>query len=182
MVWKVAHVYYQRPALREMVQLYGNVVSTAFVAGELDDIEIGEQVAPIATNALGSIVGAIPGLQNMISIATNCILSGTANAFLTLRVGMIARRYCNALVRRDQNLIRKSATAEAATLLGAIVSAGAKRVSKSFVGAVKNEMKGVVTKTGERIRSVATSITPDVLTGATGSKEEQENPQTTTKS
>ena len=177
MVWQVAHVYYQRPALREMAQLYANVISTAFIAGELDDIEIGEQVAPIAANALGSILGAIPGLQNMISIATNCILSGTANAFLTLRVGMITRQYCNALVTRDKSLIRKSAIAEASKLLGSTVSAGAKRVTKSFAGAVKNKMKGVATKTGERIRSAATSIT-----GATGPKEAQENPETPTKS
>ena len=177
MVWQVAHVYYQRPALREMAQLYANVISTAFIAGELDDIEIGEQVAPIAANALGSIFGAIPGLQNMISIATNCILSGTANAFLTLRVSMITRQYCNALVTRDKSLIRKSAIAEASKLLGSTVSAGAKRVTKSFAGAVKNKMKGVATKTGERIRSAATSIT-----GATGPKEAQENPETPTKS
>ena len=181
MVWQVAHVYYQRPALREMAQLYANVIFTTFVANELDDIEIGKQVAPIATNALGSITGAIPGLSNVISVVTNCILSGTANAFLTLRVGMITRQYCNALVTRDKNLIRKSAIAEAATLLGSVVSAGAKRVAKSFGGAVKNKMKGVATNTGERIRSAATSVT-DVLTGATGPKKAKENPQTTTKS
>ena len=124
MVWQVAHVYSQRPALREMAQLYANVIFTTFVAGELDDIEIGEQIAPIAANALGSILGAIPGLQNMISIATNCILSGTANAFLTLRVGMITRQYCNALVTRDKSLIRKSAIAEASKLLGYCFSRG----------------------------------------------------------
>lgn len=181
MVWQVAHVYYQRPTLREIAQLYANVVFTTFAAAELDDIEIGEQFAPIATNALGSIAGAIPGLQNVISIATNCILSGTANAFLTLRVGMITRQYCNALVARDKKLIRKSATAEAARLLGPIALAGAKRVATSFGGGVMNKMKGVATKTGEAIGSAATSIT-DVLTGATGPKEAQENPPTTTKS
>ena len=181
MVWQVAHVYYQRPTLREMAQLYANVLFTAFVASELDDVEIGERVAPIATQALGSIAGVIPGLQIMISIATNCILSGTANAFLTLRVGMITRQCCNALVIRDKKLIRKSATAEAAKLLGATVSAGAKRVAKLFAGAAKNKMKGVATKTGEAIGSAATSIT-DVFTGATGPKAAQENPQTPTKS
>lgn len=170
MVWQVAHVYYQRPTLREMAHLYANVVFTAFLAGKLDDIEIGEQVAPIATNALGSLAGAIPGFQIATSIVTNSIVSGTANAFLTLRVGVITRQYCNALVAHDKKLIRKSATAEAAALLGPTVLAGAARVTKSFFGAVKNRMKGV-----------ATSIT-DVLSGATGPKEAQENPETTTKS
>ena len=40
MVWQVAHVYYQRPALREMAQLYANVIPTAFFASKLDDIDI----------------------------------------------------------------------------------------------------------------------------------------------
>ena len=94
---------------------------------------------------------------------------------------MITRQYCNALVRRDKKLIRKSATAEAASLLGAIALAGATRVATSSGGAVMNKIKGVATNTGERIRSAATSIT-DVLTRANGPKEAQENPQTPTKS
>ena len=65
---------------------------------------------------------------------------------------------CYELVTRDKNLIRKSAIAEAATLLGSVVSAGAKRVAKSFGGAVKNKMKGVATNTGKRIRSASVSF------------------------
>ena len=167
MVWQVAHVYNQRPTLREMVQLYGNVILTAFAARRLDDVDISELVSPILTSVPGSILGAIPGLQIVTSIVTNSIVSGAANAFLTLRVGMITRQYCNALVAREMSLIRKSAIAEASKLLVNIVSAGAKPVMKV--------MKGVATKTRKRIWSAATSIT-----GATGSKEAQENPQTPT--
>lgn len=179
MVWQVAHVYYQRPTLREITQLYANVVSTAFVAGELDDIEIGEQVAPIVTNVLGSFAEVVPGLQTVTSILTNSILSGTANAFLTLRVGMITRQYCNALVTRDKNQIRKSAIAQAATLLGSIVSAGTKRVAKSFVSTAKNRLKGVAANIVERIQSAITSVT-DAVTGATRPNEAQEKPQAAT--
>lgn len=176
MVWQVAHVYYQRPTLREITQLYANVVSTAFVAGELDDIEIGEQVAPIVTNALGSVAGVVPGLQTVTSILTNSILSGTANAFLTLRVGMITRQYCNALVTRDKNQIRKSAIAQAAALLGSIVSAGTARVAKSFVSTAKNTLKGVAANIGERIQSAIKSVT-DAVTGATEAKRHKRNPK-----
>ena len=102
MVWQVAHVYYQRPTLREITQLYANVVWTAFVASELEDSDIAQQVGPIVASASGSIVGAIPGLgavaSTVTSILTNSILNGTVNAFLTLRVGMITRKYCNTLV------------------------------------------------------------------------------------
>ena len=177
MVWQVAHVYYQRPTLREITQLYANVAYTAFLASKLDDIDFAEQVEPILTSVVGKIGRAIPGLKTV----TNSIVSGTANAFLTLRVGMITRQYCNALVARDKSLIRKSAIAEAARLLGDIALAGAKRVATSSGGAVMNKIKGVATNTGEAIGSAATSIT-DVFTGATGQKEAQETPPTTTKS
>jgi hypothetical protein len=38
LVWRVAHVYQQRPSVRQFVQLYASVASTAFVAGEIEDI------------------------------------------------------------------------------------------------------------------------------------------------
>ncbi len=158
MVWQVAHVYYQRPTVREITRLYANVLSTAFVAGELDDIDIGEQVEPIVASTLGSLAGAIPGLQTVTSIVTNSIVSGAANAFLTLRVGMITRKYCNALVAHEKSLIRKSAIAESTGLLGSIVLAGAKRVSVSFLSAAKNKLGGAVTGTGERVRDMGKSL------------------------
>ena len=111
-------------------------------------------------------------VSTVTSILTNSILNGTANAFLTLRVGMITRKYCNTLVARDKSLIRKSATIEAAALLGSIVSAGAKRVAKLFLTA----LKGKLTNIGERIQSAITSVT-DAVTGATEAKRHKRNPK-----
>ena len=37
MVWRVAHLYHQRPTLRDIAHLYANVAGTAFVAGELQE-------------------------------------------------------------------------------------------------------------------------------------------------
>ena len=96
MVWKLAHLYYQRPTLRDMVRLYANVAGTSFVAGELQDVDLSEQVEPVFSAVVGSLGGAVPGFQLVASILANSILSGAADAFLTLRVGMIARRYCGA--------------------------------------------------------------------------------------
>src|SRR5262249_47555512 len=50
MVWRIAQVYYQRPTARDLTHLYANVVGTAFVAGELQDIDLGEQVEPILSS------------------------------------------------------------------------------------------------------------------------------------
>ena len=98
MIWRIAHLYYQRPSLRELLHLYSNVAATAFVVGELDDMELHQMIQPLAAGSLGAVAGAIPGLQVMTNIVVNSLLSGSANAFLTLRVGMIARGYCGSLV------------------------------------------------------------------------------------
>ena len=98
MIWRIAHIYYQRPSLRELLHLYSNVAATAFVAGELDDLELHQMIQPVAAGSLGTVTGAIPGFQVMTTIVVNSLLSGSANAFLTLRVGLIARGYCGSLV------------------------------------------------------------------------------------
>ena len=58
MVWKVAHIYYQRPTVRDMVHLYANVAATAFVAAEIGDLDLSEQVEPVLTSALGALARA----------------------------------------------------------------------------------------------------------------------------
>ena len=86
LIWKVAHVYYQRPSLRDFVQLYANVASTAFIAAGIEDVDVDVLVSTV----FGSTVAAIPGMH----LLTTSVLSGSANAFLTLRVGMITKEYC----------------------------------------------------------------------------------------
>jgi hypothetical protein len=43
-------------------------------------------------------------------LLANSIANGSANAFLTLRVGIIAKQYCEALTKPSQVELRKSAT------------------------------------------------------------------------
>ena len=142
MVWRIAGVYSQRPALRDLVNLYANVAASAFVAGELDEAEIGEQIEPILSSALGAVSLSVPGVQAAASIVVNSILTGAANAFLTLRVGIIARRWCGSLVIADRRTLRRAATAEAAKLLGSIVKSGTARISRALWDASKGKVGG----------------------------------------
>jgi hypothetical protein len=128
MVWRIAHLYYQRPSLRELVHLYANVAATSLVAGELDDLELHQMIQPVVAGSLGAVGGAIPGFQVFTSIVVNSILSGSANAFLTLRVGMITKDYCGSLVAQPRSRVRRAATAEAARLLSGIVRDSGVRV------------------------------------------------------
>ena len=157
MLWQIAGVYYQRPSVRDLAILYGNVASTAFVATQLDDLDLAEQVQPLLSGVLGSAVGAIPGLHAASTLLVNSIMSGTANAFLTLRVGIIARRYCGALVLPERRVLRRSAVSQAAQMLGAIARDGARRVVGAFLAASK-------ARAGDAARGFSDSVKQGIRT------------------
>jgi hypothetical protein len=140
MVWRIAHLYYQRPSLREMTHLYANVAATSFVAGELDDLELHQMIQPVVAGTLGAVGGVIPGFQVLTTILINSLLSGSANAFLTLRVGIIAKEYCGSLVAEPRTKVRRAATAEAARLLSGIVKESGARVRAAVWNEIKQKM------------------------------------------
>jgi hypothetical protein len=121
MVGCIARIYVQRPSPRELVRLYANVAGTAFVASGLESLDLGEMVAPLAVSVVPALKGGIPGLSGISALLVKCVSNGAANAFLTLRVGEVARRYCELTSRCPAELIRKSATAAAVHHLGRIV-------------------------------------------------------------
>ena len=121
MVGRIACIYVQRPSPRELMRLYANVAGTAFVASGLESLDLGEMVAPLAVSVVPALKGGIPGLSGISALLVKCVSNGAANAFLTLRVGEVARRYCELTSQCSPELIRKSATAEAVQHLGRIV-------------------------------------------------------------
>lgn len=153
LVWEVAHVYAQRPTVRDMIYLYTNVLGTAFLATELDEAELSEAVQPVISSVLGSAASAVPGLQVASTVFVNSVMSGTANAFLTLRVGIIAQQYSRALVRPERSTLRRTALARAAGMLGGIVTEGARKVSSSIVRASGKSVAGVFSGVGDRLRT-----------------------------
>ncbi len=131
LIWRVAHVYYQRPSLRDFVHLYANVASTAFIAAGIEDVD----VDVLVTTIFGSTVAAIPGMH----LLAEAVLSGSANAFLTLRVGMITKEYCRCTTRVEKSGLRRAATLQAAKLLGSIVKDGTSRLSRAAVAGTKSK-------------------------------------------
>ncbi len=143
MIWRVAHVYYQRPSLRDFVHLYANVASTAFIAAGIEDIDVDVLVSTI----FGSTVAAIPGMH----LLAEAVLSGSANAFLSLRVGMITKEYCRCTTRLEKSGLRRAATLQAARLLSTIVKDGTRRLSKAAVTGTKSRFSGAWSRmTGNR--------------------------------
>jgi hypothetical protein len=158
MVWRIARLYYQRPTFRDLIQLYANVAGTAFLASEFEDVDISEQVEPILSSTLGALAVTIPGVQLAASLLVNSVLTGTANAFLTLRVGIIARRYCGSLVITEKRTLRRTASAEAAKLLGSIVKQGTTKVSKALWKASMGKVDSVFSGMREHAKEAASSL------------------------
>ncbi len=141
MIWQISSLYNQRPSLSEMVRLYANVCAAAFLATELDDLDIGPQIEPVVTAAMGtSLVSIVPGFSLVGSVVMNSLLDGAANAFLTLRVGVITRKYCGLIVKTERKAIRRYATVMAAQMIGSIVMDSAKTVTAAIVEAFKRKV------------------------------------------
>lgn len=138
LIWRIAHVYYQRPSLRDFVQLYANVASTALMAAGVEDIDVDVLVGTI----FGSTVAAIPGMH----LLASSVLSGSANAFLTLRVGMITKEYCRARTRVEKKGLRRAATVQAAKLLGSIVREGTVKLTQATLNASKTKIRDAFTR------------------------------------
>lgn len=152
MIWRIAHIYNQRPSPRELLQLYANVAGTALVAMEIDEIDIGEQIEPVIDNVIGaSIAGAIPGLQHFSSFVFGCIMEGSINAYLTLRIGSITKSYCGSLVKPQRKTLRRAASIEAATHLGKIVNDNAKLVTKKIFSRIKEKSAQKISESKDKV-------------------------------
>lgn len=158
LVWDIARTYEQRPSLRAMAWLYTNVAATAFLAGELDDADLAEIVQPVLSTVLGSAASAVPGLQVASTVFTTSVISGTANAFLTLRVGVIAQEYSRALLRPARRTLRRTAVVRATGMLGGIVAVGAGRVASAVTRATGRSVSGALTGVGRRMRDAGEAV------------------------
>ncbi|MDZ7756477.1 DUF697 domain-containing protein [Rhodohalobacter sp.] len=124
LIWEIAHIYAQRPTIKDLSYLYTNVMVTAFIASSIDEAEYYEIVESSMSQGIGSVLSFVPGT----SMVINSVITGSSNAFLTLRVGKVAQQYCGTLVKKRRQSIRNSATAEAAKMLAGIVYNGTKIV------------------------------------------------------
>ena len=161
LVWRIAHLYAQRPALRELAVLYATVATAAFLAQSIDDVELEEAIESVLTPIVaGSALGAVPGLSGASNLVLESTLQGAANAFLTLRVGCIASRYCASVTRTDTRALRRSAAAEAAGMLPGVALDGTKKVTEAIWAAAK---RSTIVERAEALRTGALKTANDML-------------------
>mgnify|MGYP001488412168 CR=1 FL=1 len=131
LVWQVAALYRLRPTPGQLWYLYSNVAGTMLLATNLEDIDFAGIASPIVHSVAPSVVSAVPGLQAAGGLLVNSMANGCANAFLTLRVGLIAKAYCAPLADPQAPAVRQSATVAALGMLSAIVGEHGTRLSQA---------------------------------------------------
>jgi hypothetical protein len=145
LIWQIAHIYNQRPSPRDFGRLYANVGAAIFAANALEDMDIGAQIAPVIHQAVAHlsilhVASVVPGVgqaaDKVTDIVVNAFVEGTANAYLTLRVGIVCRTYCRSLTALDSREARRNASIAAASMLGSIVSGSVGKVIKAITAAV----------------------------------------------
>jgi uncharacterized membrane protein YcjF (UPF0283 family) len=160
LVKEVAEIYYQRPHPRELLGLYANVGASAFVAGEIQDSEL---VAVLGAPVSAGLSGLIPvgGTDPLVSLLVNSLLDGSANALLTLRIGVLSSRYCGVRIEEGRRGMARSASLAAAKLLSGVVGQGAGRVA----GATRKLMFGGAVRGTQRAAEGAATVGATVLEG-----------------
>ncbi len=139
-VWDISRIYRQRPGIRDLAYLYGNIGATVLAARGIEDLDLlDEQLEPILASVLGGGLGSLlPGAVHITNLIANSITEGSVNAMLSLRVGAMAKRYCASTVEIDRKFLRRSATLEAVSLLGGIIKENSAIIVSSFGKAAKS--------------------------------------------
>ena len=158
LIWRIGRIYGLRPSLRQMGYLYGNVGACMLLAGSLDDVDFAELTAPIVQAATPAAIGSLPGLGSMGSLLTNSLASGAANAFLTLRVGLMADAYCAPQHMPDRSVIRQNATQRAAQLLGSIVKECGSRVTQAVYQRIKHNVVATAQAAADNVKQAGRSV------------------------
>lgn len=158
LVWRIARIYGLRPSLRQLSYLYGNVGACVLVAYGLEEVDFAELAAPIVQAATPAAVGSIPGLGGMSNLLTNSLASGAANAFLTLRVGLVADAYCAPQQQPHRATIRTSATRRAAQLLGRIVKDSGNHVTQAVYARIKQGVFSTAQAAADSVKQAGRSV------------------------
>lgn len=114
LIWKISHIYNQKPKLKELIDVYISVLANALTAAALSEISIEELIDNLIRQATG-------GVSNIFtkgfSKVADSILDGTSNAYLSLRVGYLTKDYCKYSNEFDEKNSRKNSRDKAIKMI-----------------------------------------------------------------
>jgi hypothetical protein len=166
MLWRIAHIYNSRPSPRQMLYLTTQVGANALIADSIQEIDFAEITAPVVAAIVPSMKGGIPGLQGISALLVNSVANGCANAFLTLRIGLSARAYSEALRRPEAATVRQQTSATALRLVSAIAREQGRAVVRKSWESVRNTVVEATEATVDGTKAAVSAAAEKTLDGA----------------
>jgi hypothetical protein len=127
-----------RPSFKNLAKLTINVFTTALIAEGLENMDLNDMLPTSTMNVLGD----IPFVKPVIS----SVIQGTSNALLTLRIGIVTRKYLFSDAQEiTKEQIRRNALLEAAKMLPSVFADSLlsfpKKIAQFFKKPEKTELE-----------------------------------------
>lgn len=134
MIKEIVEICGFRPNFRKLAKLTINVFSTALIAEGLEDIDLSEVLPSQTLTTLSE----LPLVKPLMSSMTQ----GISNALLTLRVGIVTRKYLFTDAQEvTKEKVRRDALVEAAGMLPSVIGDAAVSIPKKFMNMFKSKEK-----------------------------------------
>lgn len=134
MIKEIVEICGFRPNFRKLAKLTINVFSTALIAEGLEDIDLSEVLPSQTLTTLSE----LPLVKPLMSSMTQ----GISNALLTLRVGIVTRKYLFTDAQEvTKEKVRRDALVEAASMLPSVIGDAAVSIPKKFMNMFKSRDK-----------------------------------------
>lgn len=134
MIKEIVEICGFRPSFRKLAKLTINVFSTALIAEGLEDIDLSEVLPSQTLTTLSE----LPLVKPLMSSMTQ----GISNALLTLRVGIVTRKYLFTDAQEvTKEKVRRDALIEAAGMLPSVIGDAAVSIPKKFMNMFKSKEK-----------------------------------------
>lgn len=158
MVWQIASIYYQRPSPRQMLYLYSSVGGAALLAQSIEEVDFSEIIAPMVVSAIPSMKGAIPGFQGITNLLVDSLAGGAANASVTIRVGIVAKQYCEARSALSRQAVRKNATIASLAMVGDVIKENSATIVTRVWDGVGSLVSDTVDSAVKKLRDTADQV------------------------
>ncbi len=171
LVKRLARLYHPHARWSVLPALYVHVLDAALTPNRADEIDYGAQIGPAIVGA--SVVGAIPGAGLVSNIIADAVIQGSANALMTLRLGLLTRRYFHRRLEGgpfDADKERRAVNQEALDMLAGLVSEASGTLSRTIWDAAKEHLKRIPGATLEGLKTALTKSVQSVARKARAKK------------
>jgi len=163
LVWRISVIYNQRPHPREIASLYWAVVSSAFLALSLEELDLSTEITVGFSQAFHAIAPAgltasIPFAGKALQTFTKSAIDGAVNCYLALRAGIIARNAYEYAFANDQRPTRIDVYREAGSLLRTMSASLMDRLAGGLTDALRGVMENAQNKTVQTGKDIVQSI------------------------